>query len=322
MKTIKVLCKFLVIFLIFITIVSVGSAEKYPSKPIHLYCNYGAGGTGDLSTRIIAESMEKILGVPVIVEDKPGGGGTLGPSLIAAAKPDGYLIGLITGSPSTTLPYLAELTYNPAKSFEFIGQYCVGHHPIAVNVDSPWYTVKDIINYARENPGKFKYATAGAWNQAHVAVFQLALTEGVEFKFIPFSKGGATAMMQLLGGHLDAVCVSDFAAPARAGKIRLIFETGPVEILGFEDVPTLRELGYKFNSIAPMGLIAPAGTPKEIISTLTSALEETLKNPQVVNEIKGLNLTPMFLNSSDYGNLVREAYLNTGEILKVAGIIK
>ncbi|MEA4846318.1 MAG: tripartite tricarboxylate transporter substrate binding protein [Clostridiaceae bacterium] len=293
------------------------ASTKYPTKPIHLYINFAAGGSTDMSARILASMLEPYLGVPVVVENKPGGGGSLGPSLIATAQPDGYTIGTITASPVTTLPYTEKLSFHPIDDLTYLCQYTTSHHPIAVSVDSPFNTLDDIIKYARENPKDFSYGTAGALTQANFAMLQLAQAEDVEFDSVPFAEGGSTAMMQMLGGHIDAVVVSDYGASLAAGQIKLIAETGDVKIKGYEDVPTLKELGYDFGSVALVGLVAPPDLPEDVLKTLETALEEVVKDPKFIEEVEKLSTTATYKNSAEFTDYARKAYENTGEMMEL-----
>jgi len=293
------------------------SADEYPSRPIHLIVNFNPGGTTDLSARILGDKLSEKLKVPVTVENRGGGGGSTGVRVVATSDPDGYTIGTITGSPVTTLYYTQKgMGFHPLNDLTYLVQYATAHHPISVRADSPFKTFADLLDYARKNPGKLRYATAGALNQAHLAMEQLAMHEKIRMTFVPYSEGGSAAMTALLGGHIDMVVVSDYASPLKARKIRLLAETGDTPITGHQEVPTFKSLGYDFGSVALVGIVAPKGLPGAERAILEKALGEVVRDPDFVEKLTKLSMISSPKASGDFTAYATRAFKSTGEILK------
>lgn len=296
-------------------------SQNFPNKEIIVYCNFDAGGATDLAARALAIKMTEVLGVPVIVENKGGGGGSYGPSLIALAKPDGYTIGTVTASPITSLPYLQNLPYHPIDDLSYMGLYANTPHAITVKADSPFQSLPELVDYAKEHPDELTYGTVSAWSIADLAMRMLCLKEEIDIRYVPFGGGGAEAMMQLLGGHVDVVVVSDFASAARAGEVRLLAEIGSKKIIGFEEVPTLMELGYGFEAFGIAGFIAPKDTPVDRIEILSNALKQAVEDPETAERLIKLNVTPNYVDPVTTTQRAKQSYEETGEILRAFGQI-
>ena len=202
------------------------SAAEFPTKPVTLVIPYPAGGSTDLTGRALAVAAKQYLGQPVICENKSGGGGTVGPSLVLSKPPDGYTIGISSGA--VTIAYhMGKLNFNPLEDSTPIIRYTSYVFGMVVRSDSPWKTIQEFVKYAKENPNKVTYGTPGVGTNPHLAMEELSILTGIQLVHMPF-KGGAEANTALLGGHIDAISDSTSWGPmVDAGKFRLLVTYSP-----------------------------------------------------------------------------------------------
>ena len=244
------------------------ATAKYPDKPITMYIAFAAGGTTDITGRALAQGIEKILGVPVTIENKGGGGATVANGLLASKKPDGYTL-LVTSVGSITMrPLLLKLAYN-AQSFRPLLQFSYYIGGLVVNADSPIKTVDEFVDYAKKNPG-LTYSSSGPHTQQQIGVEAFARCKGLVFKHMP-TKGGSTANTALMGKHVDFV--------AGSGSHILLVEQGQFrELVTFHidardpkrpDIPVMKDIGCPpTNPPSGMIVVAPAGLPDAVAATL------------------------------------------------------
>ena len=258
---------------------SPAGAQQFPTRPITLVIPWQAGGVPDTQYRVLANLVSKDLGQPIIVENKPGGVGTLGVSSMAAnAKPDGYTISYV-GSGVFRAPFLQKMTYDPKKDFTYIGgigQYLFG---VVVRSDSPIKTWSDLVAYAKANPGKLTYTTFGANSVLHLGMEQIAAATGIKLKHIP-SRGNSENNAAVLGGHVMASADGSAWAPlVDSGDFRLLVTWGEKRTKRWPNVPTLKEVGIDFSETSPYGLAGPAGMDPAIVEKIYTAFHKALHNP-------------------------------------------
>lgn len=256
------------------------AAAAYPDKPITMIVAYAPGATTDLTARALAQGAEKILGVPIAVENKAGGGASVANGILASKKPDGYTI-LVTSTGSITVrPLLMKLAYQ-VDSFDVLMQYSLYLGGLVVRTDSPIKTVDDFIEHAKKNPD-MTYSSSGPHTQQQVAVEAFARCKGLTFKHVP-TKGGSTANTALMGGHVDFVAGSGSHMPLVAqGEFR--------ELLTFHrdardpkrpDIPVMSDIGCPpSNAANGMIVVAPRGLPTDIAQKLESVFTEVSKSPE------------------------------------------
>lgn len=245
-------------------------AEDYPSQPIKVLIPFAAGGTTDVSFRKLGSIVEKILKQPIVVENKPGGSGTIAIGTVARAKPDGYTLGAITSSPAFITPGLRDVGYDPAKDLTPILNYSGPHHGVVVSAASKWKTMADLIADAKANPGTITYGTAGTFGGAHVSFLYLERLTGAKFTHVPF-KGQSPAIAALLGGHVSMALVPAYADYVKAGKVRVLADMDVSRDPDIPDVPTWNELGYDWEFPSVVGVVGPAKLPEAIRAKLESA---------------------------------------------------
>ena len=265
-------------------------AQDFPNKPITIYCGFAAGATVDIVTRSLAGGAEKLLGVPVVVENKVGASGTVCAGLTASKKPDGYTLGLMTSDAVTRLPDLIKVSYDPLKDFTFIGQFVSGITALVVHADSPIKTVQDFITYAKAHPG-MTYGSPGINSHNGITIQLFAECKGLQLKEIPMM-GGAEAVTQMLGKHTDFLCGSGSHLPyVEQGKFRMLVVTmTDKRDPNYPDVPTLRELGCQDIQPNTHILLAPKGMPNEIASKLEAVFKKVSEGEEFQKVSKQIKL--------------------------------
>ncbi len=264
---------------------------QYPDRPIKLIWPYAAGGLGANLARLITDGLTERLGQPVVMDIRPGAGGTLGTGLLKTSPPDGYTIALSTIAPLSLAPGLYKnLSYDSVKDFEPIAMTFVGPNIIVVNASSPIKTFGDLVAYAKANPGKLSYGTAGNGSTFHLTAGLFSqLTKG-EMVNVPY-KGGAPAFMGLLGGEVQVVFGNTDSLPhVAADKMRALAVMSPKRVSIAPNIPTTAELGMPELMLESWyGVIAPAGTPKPIIDRLNREITAVLATQRVKDALKTLN---------------------------------
>ena len=312
-----------VLFSLFVSLVFLPTAQAadYPAKPITFVLPYPAGGSTDLTTRALANAAKKYLGQPIIIENKPGGGATVGPTLLLTKPPDGYTIGLIT-SGVTIAYHMGKLRFNPNDEVTHImrwGGYLFG---IMVHADARWKTIQEFIQYSRENPQQVTYTSVGVGTSPHLAMEELAMAAGnVQWIHVP-SKGGSEASTALLGGHVDASSGSSGLQLVDAGKFRLLATYTEHRSERYPQVPTLKELGYNVVSYSPLGIIGPKGIPKEITAKLHDVFKKAMEDPEFQAIMKKFDMSLLYLNPEDYENFFRKDSEQIGKLVQKLGLNK
>lgn len=297
-------------------------AQDYPTKPITLIVPWPAGGSTDISMRAMAESVSKILGQPVTVDNKAGGSGTVGPAtMVAAAKPDGYTIAQI---PITVfrLPLMQETPWDPAKDFSYIVHLTGYTFGVTTSAESQFKTWKDVVDYAKANPGKVTYATPGAGTSLHIGMEQISALAGIKLTQVPF-KGGAETNAAVLGQHTMLQADSTGWRPlVDAGKLRLLMVWTSARSPNFPNVPTLKELGYPLVYDSPFGIAGPKGMDPKIVAKLHDAFKKALEDPAVIATLSKFDMVPNYKNTEDYKKFVTEVTNAELKVIEKLGLAK
>jgi tripartite-type tricarboxylate transporter receptor subunit TctC len=254
------------------------SQTNYPNKPITIVIPYGAGGTTDVSARQLASMAEKVLGQPIVVENKPGGSGTNAMRFVATSAADGYTMIAATSSPSFVAPALRPVGYDPIKDFAPVMNYSGPYHGVLVNASSPYKTMADLVGAAQRGQS-LNYGTAGAMGGAHLAFSAVAKQSKAALKHVPF-KGSAPTTAAILGGHVDVALVPAYRDHVRDGKLRLLAVLDGTRDPDFADVPTLKELSYGVEFPSIVGILAPAATDPKIVAKLESAFTQVASSAE------------------------------------------
>jgi tripartite-type tricarboxylate transporter receptor subunit TctC len=275
-------------------------AQAYPSRPITLIVPWPAGGSTDRHHRALAEIASKHLGQQIIIENKPGAGGTLGPSTMAlTAKPDGYTISQYPMG-MLRIPHMNKVQWSPINDFTFIigvSGYTFG---FVVKSDSPHKTFKDYIEAARKQPGKIDYGSTGIGTSPHLLMEELADKAGVQLNHIPF-KGNADLMQALLGGHVMAASdASGWDKFVDNNQMRLLVTFGENRTKRWPQVPTAKELGYGIVSSSPYGLVGPKGMDPAVVKTLHDAFKKAMDDPKHQEVLATLNQDMWYRTGEQY----------------------
>jgi tripartite-type tricarboxylate transporter receptor subunit TctC len=296
--------------------------SSFPTRPVTFIQPFSAGASTDVVIRLVSKEAEKVLGQPIIIVNKPGASGTIGVAAIAAAKPDGYTIGNAPHSPMFVVPHLEKVPYHPAKDFKMIVQFGAFNMGVGVKYDSPFKSLKDLIDYARQNPKKLTYGSGGANSMQFIIMEQIAKKEKIQLTHIPYPSTGE-AQTALLGGHI-LFAAGDFNYPLiEAKEIRLLAVFREESKEQYPDIPDIKELGYDLPAPMPMCVAGPKGIPDGIAKKIEDAYTKAVKSPAYVKGMKeDLHLPIVYRNSKDLGEYTAYNYEAYGKILKEMGLAK
>lgn len=292
---------------------------EFPEKPITLMVQYSAGGSTDLAVRKLADLMEKDLKNSVVVVNKTGGGGTICAAAIKNSKPDGYTLGTISVSTMCLIPHFRELPYNPREDLIPVVIFGGWGFALGVKADSPWNSVKDLIEYARKHPEEVTFGTAGVGIAPHLFMEQLALKEKVKMKHVPFP-GGAQTITALMGGHVKAALVAEVAQQTRAGNVKALAVVTDERMKSIPAVPTFRELGYDIECPTWVGLATPKGVPEPIVQILEKSISKASLDPSFKEVLEKFEMLPMFKNRENFTKQLMTEYDRLGVLIKELGI--
>ncbi len=281
--------------------VSVVAGEPYPTRPVRLIVPFAPGGGADTVARVSAKGLSERLGQQVVVDNRSGGGGVIGVELGARASPDGYTLTFVPAS-FTMQPALRKLPYDPIKSFEPISLLGKGDYVLVVTHAVPVNTVKELIAYAKANPGKLFFATAGPGSTAHMFIELFKMRAGVDIDVVHF-RGGNQQVMDLLGGHTDGTMLSlpSVRPHILSGKLKGLATASLRRSSFFDNMPTLDQSGLPgFDAVVWWGILAPAGTPTFIVSKLDREIKEVLAVPWIIKAFSDQGVEPYYQNSAQF----------------------
>jgi tripartite-type tricarboxylate transporter receptor subunit TctC len=278
------------------------SAQSYPQKPVRLVVPAPAGGPTDVPGRLVADGLSELLGQRFVIENRAGAGGLVAGEFVARSTPDGYTLLYANTSVLAVNPALqgANMSYDPAKAFVPIGFVSNSPQLLVANPKLPYRTVQELVAWAKKNPGKLNFATAGVGTLPHLT-FELFKSEtGIDALNVPYS-GGGPALTAVISGQADVLF--DIVGPrVRTGELRAIAVTGPERHADLPDVPTLAESGYPaVTSTSGTGIVAPAGIPREVVVLLNSKLNELTARSDTQARMKSFGLVPKSGTPEEFG---------------------
>jgi tripartite-type tricarboxylate transporter receptor subunit TctC len=297
-------------------------AQNYPAKPVTPIVPWPAGGSTDIAMRAIAEVASKHLGQPIVIDNRAGGSGTVGPAQMAAtAKPDGYTVAQI---PITVfrLPLMQQTTWDAEKDFTYIVHLTGYTFGVTVKADSPFKSWADVVKFAKENPGKVTYATPGTGTSLHIGMEQIAARDGIKVTQVPF-KGGAETNAAVLGGHtMLQVESSGWKSLVESGQLRLLMIWTANPSPNYPGVPTLQQLGYPFVFDSPFGIAGPKGMDPKIVQTLHDAFKKAIDDPAVRATLAKYDMVVNYKNTADYVKFVKEVTDTESKVVEMLGLKK
>ena len=284
--------------------------EEYPSRPITLLVGYAAGGSSDIQARVLADLVGKDLKQRVLVENKPGMSAAVMLNFLARQKPDGYTIATTPAAALFGNPYMLKVDY-AYTDFTYISAFGRLMHAVSVRNDAPWKTFNEFIAYAKDNPGKVKYATYAPNSTTHWLMRLLAAERGLDWTHVPYNSD-APAAQALLGGHVDAIAVASGQVPfVVSGQLRMLAVFNRVRMPQFPNVPTVEELGYKITNLTQMtsltGIVAPKGFSGPAFRKLEAALARAYRDPSFEAQMKNISSPIDLLDSKAYESEVAES---------------
>ena len=293
--------------------------DEFPSKQVTILVGFAAGGGGDISARWIAEFIRQKWKVAAVVDNKPGAGATIAMAQLAHAKPDGYTVALATTSPFAVAPYFQPVQYQTDKDFTFLFQYLVSAQPLFVRSDSPHKTAQEFVAWAKANPGKLNWSTASTNGGPHIATEATFRHLGITAQYIPY-KGGADAILGLLGGQIDALVAAEFPPYVSSGKVRLLAESGTDRIPGYPEVPTYKELGWPIGVPIFYGIAAPAGLTANVVARWETLGKDLVTAPGYNDLMTKLSSSASYKNSKDFTATVVASYREMGVLVPKLGL--
>lgn len=296
-------------------------AQGFPTRPIKLIVAFPAGGPTDITMRVLADGAAKVLGQPVIVENRPGAGGSLPAQALQSAPADGYTLAQIPQS-IFRLPYTTKLNWDPVADIAYVINVTGYAFGVVVPAGSPFKNWADFVAYAKANPGKLSYGSTGNLTSPHLTMEQVAQKAGIQLLHVPY-KGSADLMQALLGGHLMAASDSTgFAPQVEAGKLRVLNTWGDKRLEKFPDAPTLKELGYDIVQNSPFGLGAPKRTPPDVVKRLHDAFKVAMEQPAYVEALQRYDMVPIYMSSAQYTRFAQDTFAREKALIEQLGLAR
>jgi len=296
-------------------------AQSFPAKPVRMVVGFAAGGSTDKLARLMAQRMTEILGQQVVVENRPGAAGNLAAEFVAAAPPDGYTLFMSTLSSQAINPHLYKLKFDPIKSFEPIT--LVAKYPLLLVVPPQIQvnSVQGLIAHARANPGKTFFASSGSGSPAHLAGEIFKRATGTEVQHIPY-KGGGPAMLALMANEVQFgfETIPSAISHARSGKLKGLGVTSDARSVAAPDLPTMQESGLRgFSVTSWAGLLAPAGTPRDVLARLTEATIAAINSPAVKSALTADGAEPGGNTPAEFARFMASELQSWGEVVRTSG---
>jgi tripartite-type tricarboxylate transporter receptor subunit TctC len=291
------------------------SQEAYPTKPINLLIGYAPGGVVDISERFMAEKAEKILGQPFVITNNGGGGSSVAYGIVAKKAPDGYNI---VGGASTGLVRIPQFRTTPYSMDDFIP---IMHFatpaltPIVVKSESPWKSFKELVEFAKKNPGKITYSTTGVGSPMHLAMEYVGKQEGIQWTHVPYP-GAMPAFTALLGGHVMVNVGAGESIPyIKDGSVRILGNLSEKRVKNWPNVPTLIEQGYDFFNESVFMFAAPKGTPQPVIQKLQDAFRKAMDDPEFPGMLTKVEFDASYRGTADTRKYLEDAYARIGKMI-------
>ena len=294
-------------------------AQSFPAKPIRLLIAFPAGGPTDITMRSLADGASKILGQPVIVENKPGAGGTLPAQTLQTSAADGYTLAQIPLG-VFRLPYTTKISWDPVKDISYVLNVTGYAFGLVVPADSPLKTWTHYVGWAKANPGKLSFGSTGTLTSPHLTMELIAQAQGLQLLHVPY-KGSADLMQALMGGHImSAADSTGFAPLVESGKLRVLNTWGEQRLAKFPDAPTLKELGLGLVQNSPFGIGAPRGTPADVVKRLHDAFKTAMEQDSYKTALARYDMVPMYMSSVAYAKFAGETFVREKALIEKLGL--
>ena len=296
-------------------------AQSYPTRPVRIIIPFPPGNTMDIMARLIAPKMTERLGQNFIVDNRAGASGQLGLELAARAAPDGYTLVGGQGGNLVVAPHTyKKIPYDPLKDFAPIAVSTTNYLALVTHPTVPFRSVKDLVAYAKSQPGKLSVATNGEGGFPHMTIELLRTMAGFQYLHVPY-KGSAEIATQLIGGHVDVAVdgITGLAPHIRSGKLRLLGVTNPTRVPQFPDAPAIAESVPGYDSRGWFGFLAPAGTPRDIVDKLNQEINRAIALPDVRDKLVAAGLIIVGEPPEFFAQLLKTEYAKYGKLIRDIG---
>lgn len=296
--------------------VSFNAAAAYPEKTIRLIVPWSPGGATDQIARMLSQPLSQAMGVPVIVENKAGAGGVIGTQTFVKEKADGYTLLLATSSTNAAAPHLyAKLGFDPIQDFTAVTSLCSIPNVMVVPAKSPWTTLKNIVDAAKKEPGRYTYGSAGVGGSQHLAGAQFKTVASVDVRHVPY-KGSGPAAKDLIAGHIDMMIDTGSLGSIKGGLLRPIAVASRERLPALPDVPTFKEAGFPMLASAWYGLVLPAGAPESVVQRLNMEVNKILQSPEIKKSLTDMGAELMGGEAADFSKFI------ASEVKRYEGIVR
>jgi tripartite-type tricarboxylate transporter receptor subunit TctC len=298
------------------------AAETWPTRPIRMVISNGPGSAGDILGRIAFMRAAEVLGQSIVVDNRPGAGGTIAVELVARATPDGYTLLATSFATHSVAPHTyKKIGYDPINDFAPISLFAVTQAGLCVNAGLPVKSTRELIDLARARPGKLLMASAGIGSTSHLAGLMFANAAGIESTHVPYKGGGPSAAAIGAGeANWSLGPLAAYVPPWKAGRARCIAVSGEKRSSVFPELPTIGEAVPGFKFLGWNGVMAPRGTPRAVIDRVNAALVQALKSPEARQLYAAQGEEPSWTTPEEYAKLIREDYERYGKVVKQAGL--
>ena len=296
------------------------SAQQWPNRAIKVISPYPPGSASDTVSRVVLDEVSRLIGQAIVIEARPGAGGSVGFTAVAKSDPDGYTLVTSSSSLATERVLHKSLPYDPAA--DFIHVVLIGTSPniLVASKASGFKTVADLVKAAKEKPATLTFASAGIGSSSHMAAERFRLAAGIDIRHIPFRQGG---LNEVMAGRIDFYFIPLAAAASASGndQLTILAVSSPKRAPTLPDVPTVVEAGYP-DAVFRFwnGISAPAATPKEIVQKLHSVTQEALKSPTLQDRLAKLGVEPMFASTEEFERFFKEVFAATLELAQRANL--
>ena len=297
-------------------------AQSYPSKPVQLIVPFAAGGNNDVSGRIIAQKMSESLGQQVVVDNKTGAGGAIGATAVARAKNDGYTLGFMSSGPmASNVSLYKTLPYDPVKDLVAVARTTTSPSVLAVHPSVPANNLKEFVAYLKANPKKVNYGTSGIGSSPHLAAVLFESMAGVEMTGVPY-RGGNQVNTDLLSGQIQLSFspILEVVPHIQSGKLKAIAVTSSRRSALLPDVPAIAEMFPGYEVLTWNGIVAPAGTPPEVIARLNAEAVKAVNSPEIKARLLQLGLEPAPSSPAEFAAYIKSEIAGFAKLVKLAGV--
>lgn len=314
---------FLLAWLAFVWAATISAtfAAEYPARPVRFIVPSAPGGTPDIISRVLAAELSKQMGQQVVADNRPGAGGAIGMHMIAKAVPDGYTIGYGPVSALAVNPSITRLPYDSDRDLQMVAQLVFGLHLLTVTPSLPVRSVQELIDYARNNPGKLSYGSSGSGSTQHVGMELFKLMSGTQMVHVPY-KAIQQAITEVIGGRVHVVFdnLASMGPHVRAGRVRALGVTSAKRSPAFPELPTISEAGLPgFEVTTWSGVIVPAGVPKAIIARLNAEINKALASPVMKENIGTLGYELVGGTPEQFTEFVKKEVSKWSDVVKRTG---